>query len=102
MLGSDTSAATQLEARYLASGIAVLCSVVPVEVVIVGGGVSKLDRLHQYVAETLSDASGMYPPVPFAEGGPLIVPPVLGDDSGVRGAIELAKLAIEESEETRE
>ena len=93
-LGPDTSAATQLEARYLASGIAVLSSVVPVEVVIIGGGVSKLYRLHQYVAESLPDASGMYPPVPFAEGGPLIVPPVLGDDSGVRGAIELAKLAI--------
>lgn len=93
-LGADISAATQLEARYLASGIAVLCSVMPVEVTIIGGGVSKLDRLHQYVAESLSDASGMYPPIPFAEGGPLIVPPVLGDDSGVRGAIELAKLAI--------
>jgi fructokinase len=97
-LGSDTSAATHLEARYLASGIAVLCSVVPVEAVIIGGGVSKLPRLHEYVAESLSDASGTYPPVPFAEGGPLIVPPGLGDDSGVRGAIELAKLARAESE----
>lgn len=101
-LGSDTSAATHLEARYLASGIAVLCSVVPVEAVIIGGGVSKLPRLHEYVAESLSDASGSYPPVPFAEGGPLIVPPGLGDDSGVRGAIELAKLARSESVATRE
>ena len=100
-LGSRTLAATQLEARYLASGIAVLCSVVPVEVVIIGGGVSKLPQLHHYVAESLADASGMYPPIPFAEGGPLIVSPALGDDSGVRGAIELAKLARTESEEMR-
>ncbi len=82
--------ATRLEAWYLARGIAGLCAIVPVEQVIVGGGLSKLPGLHTKVAEALDDASGRYPPVPFAVGGPEIVPPALGEDAGAIGAIELA------------
>lgn len=89
--------ATKLEAWYLARGIAGLCTVVPVEVVVIGGGLSKLPGLHSQVSKALSDASGMYPPVPFGEGGPSIVAPALGDDAGVRGAIELAKRAMSRS-----
>lgn len=87
-------AATRLEAWYLARGIAGLCAIIPVEMVIVGGGLAKLPGLHSEVAKALDEASGMYPPIPFAEGGPLVTAPVLGDDAGVRGAIELAKLAL--------
>ncbi|MEN8041324.1 MAG: ROK family protein [Actinomycetota bacterium] len=92
-LGHLTPAATKLEAWYLARGIAGLSAVVPVEVVIIGGGLSHLPDLHAQVAAALDEASGRYPPVPFAEGGPTIVPPGLGSDSGVLGAIELAKAA---------
>ncbi len=90
-LGGRTSEAVKLEAWYLAHGIAGLCAVVPVAQVIVGGGVSKLEGLHDAVAGALADASALYPPVPFAEGGPQILAPGLGDDSGVVGAIELAR-----------
>ncbi|GMQ93703.1 MAG: ROK family protein [Acidimicrobiia bacterium] len=89
-----SDAATRLEAWYLARGIAGLCSVVPVDVVIIGGGLSKLPGLHAEIAKALNDASGLYPPVPFAEGGPVIIPPELGDDAGVLGALLLARSAM--------
>ncbi len=93
--------AVRLEAWYLARGVAGMCAVVPVDVVVIGGGISKLPDLHHEITKSLEDASGMYPPIPFAEGGPDIVEPELGDDAGVRGAIELAKNAMSESATTR-
>ena len=44
-----------------------------------------MEGLHAAVADALPAASGHYPPIPFAEGGPAIVPPDLGDDAGVLG-----------------
>ncbi len=96
-LGRFTSSATRLEAWYLARGIAGMCAVLPVERVIVGGGLAKLPGMHAQIAQALVEASGAYPPVPFAEGGPKIVPPGLGDDAGVLGALELARIAREGS-----
>lgn len=87
------SAARDLEAWYLAHGIAGMGAVVPVETVVLGGGVAHMEGLHTSVAEALPEASGLYPPIPFAEGGPAVVPPALGDDAGVLGAIELARFA---------
>lgn len=92
-LSHPTVSATKLEAWYLARGIAGLCAIIPVELVIIGGGVSKFPGLHDEVARALEEASGAYPPVPFAEGGPTIVAPGLGDDAGVIGAIEFARIA---------
>jgi fructokinase len=91
-LGHLTAAAIRLEAWYLARGIAGMCSVVPIDMVIIGGGLSKLQGLHSGVAAALAEASGSYPSVPFAEGGPIIAQPQLGDNSGVLGAIEMARI----------
>ncbi len=92
-LGQMLSSAVQLEAWYLARGIAGLCAVIPVDLVVIGGGLSKLPGLHEETARALEEASGLYPPIPFAEDGPQIATPTLGDDAGVRGAIELAEIA---------
>lgn len=100
-LGELQPAALRLEAWYLARGIAGLCAVIPVDLVVIGGGLAKLPGLHDEVARSLGEASGLYPPIPFAENGPRVVAPVLGDDAGVRGAIELAKLATSGSAGTQ-
>jgi len=91
-LGDDMAPAVTIEAWYLAHGVASMSAVVPVSQVIVGGGVSKMPGLHEAVSAALPGVSNRYPPVPFAEGGPEILAPGLGDDSGVVGAIELARL----------
>jgi fructokinase len=92
-LGESLDDAIRLEAWYLAHGIAGLCSVVPVEKVIIGGGVSHLAGLHSTVAAALPEASGGYPPIPFGFGGPVICSPTLGDNAGVMGAIALGRKA---------
>jgi fructokinase len=93
--------ALKMEAWYLAHGIASMCAVVPVETVVIGGGVAHMPGLHDAVRSALPDASGMYPPIPFAEGGPVVVPPALGDDAGVLGAVELARLTRSRGSATR-
>jgi len=90
-LGDDASAVLDLESWYLAHAIASLCAVVPVDQVIIGGGVAKLPGFHAGISAMLPRASGGYPSVPFATGGPQILPPGLGDDAGVIGAIELGR-----------
>jgi fructokinase len=90
-LGSAEIAALKLESWYLAHAIASLGAVIPVEQVIIGGGVSKMAGFHESVAAMLPHASHRYPAVPFAAGGPQILAPALGDDAGVIGAIELGR-----------
>ena len=90
-LGDNEDAALGLESWYLAHAIASLCAVVPVDQVIIGGGVAKLRGFHAGISAMLSRASGGYPSVPFATGGPQILVPELGDDAGVIGAIELGR-----------
>lgn len=101
MSSDEKRRASDLAAHYLAVGIVGLIAVVPVEVVVIGGGVAHLPEFHQRVAESLERLSGHYPTVPYGEGGPVIVPPSLGDDAGVIGAIELARRARSGSATTR-
>ncbi|MEN8239352.1 MAG: ROK family protein, partial [Actinomycetota bacterium] len=89
--GVNAVAMLDLEAWYLAHAVATMCAVIPVEQVIIGGGVAKMAGFHASVADALVSASGGYPAVPFASGGPAVLPPGLGDDAGVIGAIELAR-----------
>ncbi|MCL1595035.1 MAG: ROK family protein [Actinomycetia bacterium] len=94
-LGPGTDEAVAMISWYVAQGIAGLCAVVPVTQVVVGGGVSRLPEFHTAIAGHLEEVTGGYPPVPFAEGGPGILSPGLGDDSGVIGAIELSRSVLQ-------
>lgn len=91
--GADAIAARDLAGFYVAGGVVAMCSVVPVDRVVIGGGVSHMQGFHGAVAAALPMVSGGYPPIPFDATGPDIVAPDLGDDAGVVGAILLARNA---------
>ena len=88
--------AWDLETEYLAHGVANITVTLSPERIVMGGGVMKqrhlfprlrrrvLDTLHGYgVGEGVVDAIDDY-----------IVPPALGDDSGIAGAFALAQTAL--------
>jgi fructokinase len=91
--GDEAIVARDLIAFYIAGGIVGLCSVVPVECVIIGGGVAHMAGFHEAVRAAVPGVSAGYPPVPFDGEGPRIEAPALGDDAGVIGAILLAMRA---------
>lgn len=78
-----------IEARTLASGIRQIVYVLAPELVIVGGGVSKLPGLHSAVQQSLIAELAEYG-VLAGHRDAFVVPPGLGDDAGVAGALTLA------------
>ena len=94
--------AWDLEAGYLAAGIANIVLILSPQRIVVGGGVMKqrhifpmirervVELLHGYgITEDIVSAIDDY-----------IVPPALGDDSGIAGAFALAEMAVASSKET--
>jgi len=79
--------AWRLEARYLALGLANLVCVLSPRRIVMGGGVMHNPHLFPMIRKNLSECLNGY--VEF----PDIVPPLLGDDAGVLGAITLAERA---------
>jgi fructokinase len=83
----------ELEAEYLALGLVnVICTLSPQRIV-VGGGVPKQPTLLPLVRRRVRDLLAGYVAAPELDGGldEFIVPPGLGDQAGVLGAIELAR-----------
>jgi fructokinase len=93
----EDDAAWDLEAGYLAQGVANLVCVYRPQRIIVGGGVlhheGLLARIRQKVARLLDPA--YFPEA--ANLAELIVPPGLGDDSGLLGGMVLARRGIRRS-----
>ncbi len=89
----DGHPAWPLEAEYLALGILSIVCVVSPQRVIVGGGVMGRPPLMQAVRQRLRELVGDYLDTPAlsAEIDDYLVPPELGDDAGVLGAIALAQ-----------
>jgi len=80
--------AWDMEAWYLAHGILALLAIVSPAKVIVGGGVSQSTVLHAKIAAILKEtAAGYFGESDFTE---LVVPPQLGQEAGIRGALLLA------------
>ena len=88
--------AWDLEAEYLACGVANITVTLAPERVVMGGGVMSQRHLFPRVRSRVIDILRGYG---VAEGivdaiDDYIVPPALGDDSGIAGAFALAELAI--------
>jgi fructokinase len=76
------------EAWYLAHGILALLAIVSPARVIVGGGVSQAEGLHEKIEVRLRElANGYFPPL---EHSPYVVPPALGQSAGISGALLMA------------
>jgi fructokinase len=85
--------AWQLEAHYLALGLSTwVCTLSP-QRIIVGGGVLRHAPLLAAVRDKLSTFLNGYVRTPQIISGlnDYVVPPALGDDAGVLGAIALAQ-----------
>jgi fructokinase len=77
--------AWELEAEYLALGLANLVMVLSAERIVLGGGVGRAPGLIERVYERLSETLAAYVPAPE------VVNPGLGPRSGLVGAIELGR-----------
>ncbi len=80
--------AWEMEAWYLAHGILSLAAVVSPARVIIGGGISQAADFHEKVYTILQKvANGYFPPLLVPN---YVVPPMLGQDAGICGALLLA------------
>lgn len=77
--------AWEVQAWYLAHGVLALAAIVAPSRVVIGGGVSQAEGLHQRVETIFRKLSGGY--FPHAEGTDYIVPPALGQQAGICGAL---------------
>jgi len=89
----DDPGAWELEAHYLALGLVNVISVLSPERIVLGGGVLKNETLLPLVRANVRElAHGYIDAVELGDGvDAYIVPPALGDRSGVVGAIELGR-----------
>jgi fructokinase len=81
-----------MEAFYVAQMVRDLVYVLAPERVIIGGGVGRLPGLLDAVGERLLRELGGYPGLPEHRPG-FVVPPGLGDLSGLAGGLILAERA---------
>jgi len=76
------------EAWYLAHGVLALLAIVSPARVIIGDGVSQAEGFHEKTGRILNEiAAGYFSPI---EEEPYIVPPMLGQQAGIKGALLLA------------
>jgi fructokinase len=91
----DDPAVWELEAHYLATGIANALLIFSPECVVLGGGVAKRPGLLPIVRTQVRELIGGYIELTgeAVNMDQLVVPPALGDRAGVLGAIRLAMAA---------
>jgi len=80
--------AWEIEAWYLAHGILALLAIMSPSRVVVGGGVSQAQDLHEKITARLIEITNGYFDAETLET--LVVPPALGQQAGIKGALLLA------------
>jgi len=92
-------AAWEMEAYYLAQAVCDVVYALSPQRIIMGGGVMHQAHLFPLIRQkTLKRLNGyVQSPVILKHIDTVIVPPGLGDDAGIMGALELARRAAEES-----
>lgn len=92
-LGADRARAVELGAWYVAQLLAAVTLTVAPERIVLGGGVARtpglLEAVRPRLAQLVAGALGEHPCMDPGSG--YVVPPGLGEDSGVRGALALAQ-----------
>lgn len=82
-------AAWDMQAWYLAHGLLAALAILSPGRAVIGGGVSQVEGLHAKVNRLLQEiAAGYFPMV--ENGAPFVVPPDLGQQAGISGALMLA------------
>lgn len=80
--------AWETQAWYLAHGILALIAIVSPSRIILGGGVCQIEGLHKKTRMKLTEIAGGYFPMVMDQS--YIVPPALGQQAGICGALLLA------------
>lgn len=92
---ADRDDVCELEAHYIGQGIANYIMTYAPEKIVMGGGVMHVTKLYPLIRQEVKKAINGYLGYDILEDlDNYIVPCALGDNAGVLGAIELAKLAL--------
>lgn len=86
--------ARALAAGYLASGLRNIVYALAPERIVIGGGVASLEGLHALVHARLLEVLGRYPGLPEHASPGFVVPPGLGGEAGIVGALVLAETVV--------
>jgi fructokinase len=86
--------ARDLAAHYIAQGLRNVVYTLARQRIIIGGGVSTMNGFHDQTRAELTDQLAGYPPIHEYEQSDFIVPPGLGELSGLAGALVLAQEAL--------
>jgi fructokinase len=89
----DQSEVLDLVVFYLAQGLRGMVYTLAPQRIVVGGGVSKIAGFHHYLGEALVDQLAGYPGIEDHQSHDFVMPPSLGDRSGLAGALLLAAKA---------
>ncbi|MBW8349457.1 ROK family protein [Bacillus sp. IITD106] len=96
----DKQEVWEIEAYYLGQALMQYILTISPKKIIMGGGVMKQAQIFPLVRKKVQELLNGYVPLPQITEHieDYIVPPLLGDDAGITGALMLAKRALEKNE----
>ncbi|RYM05036.1 ROK family protein [Sporolactobacillus sp. THM7-7] len=96
---ADQPLVWEIEAEYLAQALMQYVLIVSPKRIIMGGGVMKQEQLFPMIRTRLQELLAGYVDLPELKSriNEYVVPPALGDNAGITGALILAKQALKEN-----